>query len=284
MRFGICTTDFSKRPMDALFDEIASMGYECVQFAFPSVSECGFVETGSIEIPPEIPFDLADAVVNCAEKHGLKIVSINGTFNMAHPDADIREEGAGRLKNLIEAAEHMGVPFITICTGSRSRESLWKRDEANDTQEAWNDTKTTLIPCVRHAEEHNVSLLIETEASNTVRTAKKARKMLDEITSPALKIVLDPANLFLPGTAHAGNVESVLTEAVGLLSDEIVLAHGKDIREGDGISFCAAGKGIVDFALLKRLLGDNDVDMVLHGIYDENDMERALFYMKEKWL
>lgn len=284
MRFGICTTDFTKRPMNSLFSQIADMGYECVQFAFPSVSECPFIEDGSIEIPPEVPFALADMVSASAKEHGLSIVSINGTFNMAHPDREVRAEGTRRLKWLINAAEYMKVPYITICTGSRSTESLWKRHEDNDTPEAWNDTRETLIPCVRHAEEHGVSLLIETEASNTVRTARKARKMLDEIASPALKIVLDPANLFLPGAARADNVKNVLTEAVELLKDDIVLAHGKDIKEGPGIEFCAAGKGIVDFALLRRLLGDNDADMVLHGIYDESDMERALLYMKEKWL
>ena len=49
------------------------------------------------------------------------------------------------------------------------------------------------------ADEHRVTLGVEPEVSNVVDSARKARRLLDEMQSPRLKIIMDVANLF-----HAG--------------------------------------------------------------------------------
>jgi sugar phosphate isomerase/epimerase len=282
MKIGVCTTDFRPRGMDELFSTIAGMGFDCVQFAFASVAESDFVESESIEIPAEIPAGLPARAAECAKAHGLAIVALNGTYNMAHPDAAIREEGAQRFLRLIDAAAEMGVPFITLCTGSRSRESLWKRHPENESEDAWRDMAAGMRKILPHAEKMGVTLLIETEASNTVRTPARARRLMDEMGSPNLKVVLDPANVFLPGAARPESVRAVLDDAFSNFGQDVVLAHGKDIRAGADIDFCATGLGIVDFPyMLERLKAlDFAGDMVLHGIYDEADMPRALSFMR----
>lgn len=281
MKIGVCTTDFKPRGMDNLFSTIAGMGFDCVQFAFASVAESDFVESESIEIPAEIPADLPARVAECARARNLEIVALNGTYNMAHPDKEIREEGARRFLKLIDAAAEMGVPYITLCTGSRSRESLWKRHPDNESEAAWRDMAAGMGEILPHAEKMGVTLLIETEASNTVRTPARARRLMDEMGSQNLKVVLDPANVFLPGAARPENVRAVLDDAFSHFGKDVVLAHGKDIRAGADIDFCATGLGIVDFPyMLERLkaLGFEG-DMVLHGIYDEADMPRALSFI-----
>lgn len=282
MKIGICTTDFRPRGMDELFGTIAGMGFACVQFAFASILESNFVESEAIEIPAEIPAGLPKAVADCAGAHGLEIVALNGTYNMAHPDREVRDEGARRFLKLIDAAAGMGVPYITLCTGSRSRESLWKRHPDNESEAASRDMADGMGKILPHAEKMGVTLLIETEASNTVRTPARARRLMDEMGSKNLRVVLDPANVFLPGMARPENVRAVLDDAFDRFGKDILLAHGKDIRAGEDIDFCGTGLGIVDFPyMLKRLsaLGFAG-DMVLHGIYDENDMPRALSYME----
>ena len=68
-----------------------------------------------------------------------------------------------------------------------------------------------------------------------------------------------------------------------LFGKDIVLAHGKDIRESDGIDFCAAGEGIVDFAYMTGLLkkAHYDGDFMLHGIYDEEKMPHSLALIRQ---
>lgn len=282
MKFGICTTDFAARGMDELFAAIAAMGFSCVQFAFQSIAESDFVETGAIEIPAEIPAGLPGRVAARARAHGLEIVAVNGTYNMAHPDADVRAEGARRFLKLIDAAHEMGAKYITLCTGSRNRASLWARHPDNQSSAAWRDMAEGMARILPRAEERKIALLIETEAANTVNTPARARRLMDEMSSPALKVVLDPANLFLPGMARPENVRPVLDDAFSRFGGEILLAHGKDIRAGVDIDFCAAGLGIVDFPYMLQKLREMDFsgDMVLHGIYDEADMPRALKYMR----
>ena len=101
------------------------------------------------------------------------------------------------------------------------------------------------------------------------------------VSSDKLKMILDCANLFHAGRAHPEFVRETLDAAFEAYGNDIVIAHGKDIREGDGIEFCGTGRGIVDFAYTAKLLEKWNFTggMFLHGIYDESDMIRA----REHW-
>ena len=283
MRIGICTTDFTARPAEELFRGIAQMGYKSVQFSFASITESGFAAGPALEIPPEISPETLAAVARASEKHDLPLVAINGTFNMAHPDPEVRREGVRRFELLADAAAELGCPILSLCTGTRNINSLWRPHPDNGTEAAWADSLDTMRQLCAIAEARSLTIAVETEASNVVRTAALARRMLDEAGSPALKMILDPANLFLPGEARAENAAASLDEAFAQFGDDIVLAHGKDIRPGDGIDFCATGLGMVDFDRMLRLLDARGYhgDWVLHGIYDETDMPRALRWAEE---
>ena len=282
MRIGICTTDFSTLPAQKLFARIAGLGFACVQFSFASVAEAGFDAGPDLEIPPRIEARTVSLVERAAAESGLPIAAVNGTFNMAHPDAEVRAEGVRRFALLADAGRDMGCPIISLCTGTRSRVWLWKGHRDNLTPEAWADSLDTMKRLCAVAEERGLILAMETEANNVVCTPEHARRMLDETASPALKMILDPANLFLPGTAKPENAAASLEAAFSEFGRDIVLAHGKDIRAGEGIDFCGTGLGIVDFPLMLRLLAGHGYrgDWLLHGIYDEKDMPRALAFAK----
>ena len=78
------------------------------------------------------------------------------------------------------------------------------------------------------------------------------------------------------------NVRSVITDAFDRLGNCICLAHGKDISEGEDIHYTYAGDGIVDFPFFLEKLKEADYNgcMILHGIKDEKDMEKAVAFMK----
>ena len=282
MRIGICTTDFDTLPARELFGRIARLGFECVQFSFATVTEAGFEAGPALEIPPAISPETVAAVKAAAGEYGLPVVAVNGTFNMAHPDESVRAEGVRRFEILSDATAALNCPIISLCTGTRNRESLWKPHPDNLTESAWRDSVDTAKKLCRIAEERGLTLAVETEASNVVCTPEKARRMMDEVGSPALKMILDPANLFLPGTAKKENAAKSLYDAFAAFGNDIVIAHGKDIRKGEDIDFCGTGLGIVNFPLMLDLLGQAGYkgDWALHGIYDEADMPRALEYAR----
>ena len=252
MRTGICTTDFEKTgtPLlsaDLLFGKIRAMGYTCTQFAFSSIAETGFVPNGQIEIPAVIPSAALKAAERAQSGHDLPIMVINGTFNMAHPDEDIRTEGLRRLSVLMDAADALGCRMISLCSGTGNRDHLWRPSPENTEESAWNRMFPTMAKAVEEAEKHGITLAIESEASNVIRTPEAAHRVMDEIGSDKLKMILDCANLFHVGTAREENVRSTIAHAFDLFGGDIVIAHGKDIRAGDGIDFCGTGYGIVDF-------------------------------------
>ena len=84
-----------------------------------------------------------------------------------------------------------------------------------------------------------IKLGIEPELANVVDTAPRARALIDTLQSPALAIVLDPANLF--EVARLTEQRDLLSRAVDLLADRIVMAHAKD-RDAAG-RFCHGGQG-----------------------------------------
>ena len=284
---GVCSTDFESAAhtpytAEVLFRKMKERGFEAVQFAFSSIAETEFTPNGQIEIPAVIPSAAILSVRENAEKYGIPVEVINGTFNMAHPDRGIREEGIRRFEILCRAAKELGAKYISLCSGTRNADHLWSPHPDNDTQEAWNDMLDTVSRCTKIAETYGITLAVESEASNIISTPERARRLMDTVGSPNLKMILDCANLFHAGEAHKENVCKTLEHAFALYGNDIVLAHGKDIREGDGIDFCGTGLGIVDFAYTAALLEQYDFtgNMFLHGIYDENDMVRA----GEHWL
>ena len=124
------------------------------------------------------------------------------------------------------------------------------------------------------AEKYDLTLAIETEAGNIISTPERAARIMDEVGSERLKMIMDCANLFHIGEAKRENARAVIGHAFDVFGRDVVLAHGKDIAESDGIRFCAAGEGIVDFPyFIKRLRGVNYQGvMMLHGIDREDKM------------
>lgn len=281
MKLGICTTDFAPDRAEDLFRRIAAYGYEAIQLNFSAVTETGFLDTPDFEIPWNVDEKVIELISTQAAKAGLAIVAANGTFNAAHPDADIRSEGVARFDGFARAVKALGCLRISMCTGTRSRDGLWTYHPDNDTPEAWADMERTVRSMVAIAEPLGLTLMIETEASNVVNTPEKALKLIESVKSSALKVVMDCANLFHLGTARPENVRPTISNAFDVLGEHIVMAHGKDIAASDGIDFTATGRGIIDFDYFferLRRIGFQG-DMVLHGIFDLEEIGRAFAFI-----
>lgn len=284
MRIGLCTTDFSyAQPASVLFRRMADMSYEVTQLAFCSVAECGFETAPHIEIPGSVSAEAIAAIRAASKETGLPIGAVNGTWNMTHFDKEIREEGLRRFDGFLQAVAALECPIVSLCSGTRSAEHLWKYDPATDTPEAWEDMLDSMRRAAKLAEHYGITMAIETEAANVIDTPEKARRIMDEVGSPNLKMILDCANLFHNGEAYPENVRPAIDKAMQFFGREVVLAHGKDIRASEGIDFCGTGFGIVDFPYMVQSLVNAGYpgDIMLHGIYSEDDMVPCLEFMKK---
>jgi sugar phosphate isomerase/epimerase len=269
MRLGIFARTFARPTLEATLDAVVAHGLDTVQF--------NPVLLGGPSLPERLdPGDIRRVARAHAER-GLEIAAISGTYNMAHPDPARRAQGARRLRALIEAAPRLGTRAVTLCTGTRHPQDMWRGHPDNASAEAWEDMLESVGAAVEAAEAARVTVLVEPEPGNVVGDARAARTLLDRLRSPALRIVIDAANLLPP--ERLPDQRRVLEEAFGLLAGDIAAAHAKDVRP-DG-EVVAAGRGCVDYTAYLELLDAAGFagPLILHGLA-EDEVASSLGFLR----
>ncbi len=256
MRLGIFAKTFPGTTPEAVIPAAAAAGYDTVQYNMAC--------SGLPPMPDAVPELVAHAVRSAASQAGISVVALSGTYNMIHPDPAVRRRGHDQLDAVASAARLMGAPLVTLCTGTRDAEDQWRRHPDNDSSDAWRDLRESFDTAVAIADRHDIDLGIEPELANVVSSAARARRLIDEVGSRRLRIVLDPANLF--EAESLDTQRRLVSEAIDLLADRIAMGHAKD-RTSDG-SFTTAGNGVLDyrhyFARLKA--AGFDGPLVTHGL------------------
>jgi len=263
MEIGIFATTFLEEEgglpdLDGILDQVVGLGVRAVSFdalclGLPSMPDA---------IDPAQVLRVRDGLT----ARGLWMASLSATFNMAHPDPAEREAGLGQLEVLAASAPAFGTNLLTLCTGTRSRQSMWRNHPDNGTPEAWADMRATMERAIAIAEKYNVRLGIEPEVSNVVSSPARARRLLDEMCSDRLTIVMDGANIFPADTLP--RQREILDEAFALLGDDIGMAHAKDLTKDGAAGNVAAGTGLLDYGHYIHLLRQCGFDgaLVLHGL------------------
>jgi sugar phosphate isomerase/epimerase len=259
--------------LEARLDAAKATGVDCVQMSM----DCA----GLPPMPDEIPADLPARMRRAAAARGIQIVSVTGTFNMTHPDPEHRKAGLRRLRVLAEACPQLGTSAIHICTGTRSTRSMWSPHPDNDQPDSWRDMTACVREAADIARQAKVVLAFEPEMSNVVDSARKARRLLDEVGSPHLKVNIDPANLFHKG--ELPRMKEILEEAFALVGKDIVLAHAKDLDRDGEAGHRVAGQGLLDYDLYMRLLlaGNYKGPILLHSL-TEQEVPGCVAFLKAK--
>jgi sugar phosphate isomerase/epimerase len=254
-------------------DAVKACGLDCVQVSL----DCA----GLPAMPDEIPSELAVRIRREAAARGIRIAAVQGTFNMSHPDAQERRTGLRRLRVLAEACPQFGTSLIHLCTGTRDPGNMWRRHPDNDSPAAWQDMAACVREATGIARQAGVVLAFEPEVNNVVDSAQKARRLLDEIGSPHLKVTMDPANIF-----HAGELPrmpEILDTAFALLGSDMVLAHAKDLDHDGDAGHLAAGQGKLDYDRYLSLLNAHGFQgpLLLHGL-SEAQVPGCVAFLREK--
>lgn len=242
MRIGVFAKTFPGNTPEAVLRQSAAAGFDGVQYNMAC--------SGLPALPDAIAPGAAEAVALAAAGTGQTVFAVSSTYNMIHPDPAVRQAGERRLAVIAGACRAMGTSLVTLCTGTRDADDQWRHHPENGSPDAWRDLLTSFAAAVRVAEAHGILLGVEPEPGNVVCSAEAACRLIEEIGSPAIRIVLDPANL--AEQAEASERRRIIERAVDLLAGRIVMAHAKD-RSADG-HVATAGKGVIDFGhFLSRL-------------------------------
>lgn len=273
MQIGIMSGTFDRATLEEELEAAVNHGIRCMQFNLSSA--------GVTKIPTHIDPDLCDKVREEMGARNIAMTALGGTYNMIHPDLQRRADGLRNLRVLAAACERLGTSVITLCTGTRDPDNMWRRHPDNDTPEAWDDLVVSMGQAIEVAEEYQVTLAFEPEVANVVDSAIKARRIIEQIGSPYLKVVMDGANIF--HTGELPRMREILDEAFTLLGEHIAFAHAKDLDRDGEAGHLAAGKGLLDYDQYLSLLNDVDPDIpiVLHGL-SEAEVDGCVAFLREK--
>lgn len=275
VQLGLMTHHIHRSDIDGVADAIAGYGLSSVQLNLDSA--------GLPEIPDAFDGALAERIRAAFARHDIRIGAVSGTFNMIDPDRARLEEHIRRFPVLMQWCRALDCSVVSACTGTRNPNSMWRHHPDNARPEAWLDMRRTLDRLLPVAESHGVVVAFEPEVVNVVDTAAKARRLIDEVASPSLRVIMDPANYFHPDMLP--QMDAALEEVFQNVGAYIALAHAKDVRgPNPGGTECvrpAAGTGVLDYARYMQLLQRSGYDgaLVMHSL-DEAEVPASAAYVR----
>lgn len=166
---------------------------------------------------------------------GIAIAGIASPFYKCNIDNEQeRNEHIEILKQCIKMAKFFGTNIIRGFT-------FWNTGR---TDEVWNKIIEYYQEPLKIVEGEGIIIGLENEASTSVSTAKLAEKFINEIDSPNLKAIWDPAN-----EVYADGGETPYPDAYNRVKSKMIHCHAKDaIRNAEGkLEPVPVGTGIINW-------------------------------------
>jgi sugar phosphate isomerase/epimerase len=258
-RLGIFARTFRRDSPEEVASAVANAGYALAHWNFAAI--------GRSTLAADVNESQFAHVRRAFEAAGLRIPSVSATFNMAHPDAEFRAQQTEQAVRLIRLVPLLGADVVTLCTGTRDSEYMWRAHPGNFDAAAWSDLRRTLDALLEAARDAGVVLGVEPEHANVVHDAPTAARLLEELGDDApVGIVLDPANLLTPQTVK--RQDEIIGAAIDLLGDRIIGTQAKDVVAS---GYSAAGAGLMDYGgVFTQLARIAPVPMIVQDATEED--------------
>ncbi len=258
-RLGIFARTFRRATPQEVAAAVAQAGYPLAHWNFAAI--------GRSTLAGDVDAAQVAAVRRAFDGAGVGIPSVSATFNVIHPDAELRAAQTAQAVRLIGLVPELGAEVVTLCSGTRDPDNLWRAHPGNLADDAWTDLRRTLDELLAAAAQAGVRLGIEPEPGNVVRDARRAVQLLDEVGRDApIGIVLDPANLLSPETVRRQS--EILAEAVDLLGTSVVSVQAKDVVAS---GYAAAGAGLMDYpGVFRQLARLPPVPLIVQDAHEDD--------------
>jgi len=248
MHLGIFAKTFPRPTLEETLDAVVAHGLTHIQFNMSCL--------GLATLPDRLDESSCRWIAQAVHDRGLTMAAISGTFNMCDPSDSRLENNLRRLEVLAAACRWLDTRIITLCTGTLDPHDMWKWHFENARKSTWERLVPVMKEAVKIADRHEVTLAFEPEIHNVVSSVMRARRLLDEISSPWLKVVIDPASLLHSG--DRGRLGEILDQSLDWLGPDIVLAHAKPppiLEETPGMTPGELG------TLIRMMFGRNHPDI-----------------------
>lgn len=224
MQFGIRLHDAVQAPIEERLKIVKEQGFTCAHVALSKV-----ISENSVA-PEALTPGYAMYLKRLFDKNELDCAVLGCYLNLANPDAAQLKAIQEKYKANIRFAAHLGAGVVGTETGAPNVE--YKFEEACWNEESLQIFIRNLRPVVKYAEQMGVLMAIEPVVRHIVCNPVRARRVLDEIDSPNLRIILDPVNLL--ESYNYEKQDEIIDEAIELLGRDVAVLHVKDFVIKDG--------------------------------------------------
>ncbi len=224
MQFGIRLHDAVQAPIEERLKIVKEQGFTCAHVALSKV-----ISENSVA-PEALTPGYAMYLKRLFDKNELDCAVLGCYLNLANPDAAQLKAIQEKYKANIRFAAHLGAGVVGTETGAPNVE--YKFEEACWNEESLQIFIKNLRPVVKYAEQMGVLMAIEPVVRHIVCNPVRARRVLDEIDSPNLRIILDPVNLL--ESYNYEKQDEIIDEAIELLGRDVAVLHVKDFVIEDG--------------------------------------------------
>jgi sugar phosphate isomerase/epimerase len=249
LRLCIMSTVYADLPLDEAARQIQADGFHGV------VTDFNFADIRFDPLEPD--WAAAGKVVSTLERNGVEIVGLFGYYNVVDPDVRRRKLGEARMNALLASGQRLGCSLVSTETGTFNSHSEWEDSPENQTEAAYRQCRAALARHARTAEKHGAVVAIEPYYRNVIGTIDRAERLIREVNSPALRLVMDPCNYFRKQDLPL--MRPMLEAMFRRLGEHVVIAHAKDVKSSaESEDLPAAGLGALDYPLFLRLLAQLD--------------------------
>lgn len=237
LSIGISTLGFTNHSNATLAKELAGAGIRVVQL-FLSQTDSRFWKYNGRSDVSSLTAPRCREIAAAYRDAGLTIHSLGVYTNLIHPDRAERAANLAYFEALMEIGGHMGVrTFITEAGHFHDPQAPAPAVPLDFQDSVWPQMVATGRQLAEMAVRHDAKVLFEPFYRGFLSTAKRLRMFLEEVDSPRIRALLDPANLI---------EHNDLGEMFQQLAARVDCLHAKDrkLHTDRGV---AAGKGDLDY-------------------------------------
>ena len=274
MKIGIRLHDTAPGTLKERLSFARAQGFCCAHVALSKVLD-GF---SMQDAPSLLTEDFAAQVRRDFAETGMDCAVLGCYLNLADPDPERREKTQEIYRAHLRFAAAIGAGVVGTETFANPDSRF--SEPAARSEEAFRLFMDSLRPVVRFAEETGAVLAVEPVYHHIISTPERAQRMLEELPSDHLRIILDAVNLIGPDTA--GSAQEIIGDAIQRLGDRVRILHMKDfiLRPDGSMHSCACGLGSMRYEALLSFASARALPMTLEDTVPEN-AEAARLHLEQ---
>jgi sugar phosphate isomerase/epimerase len=227
-------TDGISRDFEYALDTMVETGLEYVELQYLWEKQVGDLTDADIERVKGL-IEERNLKVSCISHHNLTALPVDTAV-----DASAYRGHIATLQRCIDVAQALGTNLVRIF--SFRKEMVLFGAEPVISEDAWTTLLNRLEEPLRIADAAGITLVIETAISGNVTSAHLARKLIDELDAPHLKVLWDPcSSLYCTEIPYPNGYE--------IIREHIAHVHLKDgvvNLPAATFDFCAMRQGQMD--------------------------------------